>query len=44
MAAVAQEITEVHLFSNRDAPAFDLRDSVAVGNDVRLRLRPKRKN
>jgi diaminohydroxyphosphoribosylaminopyrimidine deaminase/5-amino-6-(5-phosphoribosylamino)uracil reductase len=27
----------------RDAPAFDLRDSVTVGNDVRLRLRPKRK-
>ena len=27
----------------KDAPEFELRESVAVGNDVRLRLRPKRK-
>jgi diaminohydroxyphosphoribosylaminopyrimidine deaminase/5-amino-6-(5-phosphoribosylamino)uracil reductase len=27
----------------KDAPEFDLRESCAVGNDVRLRLRPKRK-
>jgi len=27
----------------KDAPEFELRESVVVGNDVRLRLRPKRK-
>ena len=27
----------------RDAPQFELRDTLAVGNDVRLRLRPRRK-
>ncbi|HTU67365.1 MAG TPA: bifunctional diaminohydroxyphosphoribosylaminopyrimidine deaminase/5-amino-6-(5-phosphoribosylamino)uracil reductase RibD [Steroidobacteraceae bacterium] len=27
-----------------DAPEFELRDSVTVGNDVRLRLRPKRES
>jgi diaminohydroxyphosphoribosylaminopyrimidine deaminase/5-amino-6-(5-phosphoribosylamino)uracil reductase len=27
----------------RDAPEFELREAVAVGNDVRLRLRPKRR-
>jgi diaminohydroxyphosphoribosylaminopyrimidine deaminase/5-amino-6-(5-phosphoribosylamino)uracil reductase len=27
----------------KDAPAFDLREAVTVGNDVRLRLRPQRK-
>lgn len=27
----------------KDAPEFELRESLAVGNDVRLRLRPKRK-
>jgi hypothetical protein len=27
----------------KDAPEFELLESVSVGNDVRLRLRPKRK-